>query len=65
MIAIAALLAIAYVFAPQIAQEVPALEPAVIGYVDSVNAVRDGVEGILTKTTESLSDLTNGDGGAE
>jgi len=65
MIVIAALLAIGYVFAPQIAQEAPVLEPAVVGYVDSVNSVRDGLESLLTKTTESLSDLSDGDGDSE
>ncbi len=65
MIVIAALLAIGYVFAPQIAQQAPALEPAVVGYVDSVNSVRDGLEGLLTRTTESISNVTGGDGDGE
>jgi predicted Zn finger-like uncharacterized protein len=65
MIVIAALLAIGYVFAPQIAQQAPTLEPAVVGYVDSVNSVRDGLEGLLTRTTESISNATSGDADGE
>lgn len=64
MIVVAALLVIAYVFAPQIAQQSPAAEPAVAGYVDMVNGLRDQVEGFLTRTTESLSGMSE-DGDAE
>jgi predicted Zn finger-like uncharacterized protein len=55
MIVIAALLVIAYVFAPQIARQSPAVEPAISGYVETVNGLRDQVEGFLSRTTESLS----------
>jgi predicted Zn finger-like uncharacterized protein len=63
MIVVAALLVIAYVFAPQIAQQSPAVEPAVASYVDMVNGLRDQVEGFLTRTTESLSGMSDEDGG--
>jgi predicted Zn finger-like uncharacterized protein len=65
MIVLAALLVIAYVFAPQIGQQAPALEPALAGYVDAANGLRDGVEGLLNRTTESLSNMTEGEGEGE
>lgn len=67
MIVLAALLVIAYVFAPQIGQQMPALEPALVDYVETANKVRDGAEGLLERTTQALSDLTAGetDGEAE
>ncbi|MGI1662902.1 zinc-ribbon domain-containing protein [Palleronia sp. KMU-117] len=61
MIVLAALLVIAYVFAPQIGQQVPALEPALVGYVETANQVRDGAEAFLDRTTQALSDLTAGE----
>jgi hypothetical protein len=67
MIVLAALLVIAYVFAPQIGQQMPALEPALVDYVETANQVRDGAEAFLDRTTQALSDLTAGetDGDAE
>jgi hypothetical protein len=67
MIVLAALLVIAYVFAPQIGQQMPALEPALVDYVETANQVRDGAEALLDRTTQALSDLTAGetDGDAE
>jgi predicted Zn finger-like uncharacterized protein len=62
MIVLAALLVIAYVFAPQIGRQAPALEPALAGYVDAANGLRDSVEGLLDSTTESLSNMTEGEG---
>jgi predicted Zn finger-like uncharacterized protein len=62
MIVLAALLVIAYVFAPQIGRQAPALEPALAGYVDAANGLRDSVEGLLDSTTESLSNMTEGGG---
>ena len=65
MIVLAALLVIAYVFAPQIGRQAPALEPALAGYVDAANGLRDGVEGLLNRTTETLSNMTEGEGEGE
>ena len=65
MIVLAALMVIAYVFAPQISRQVPALEPALAGYVDTANGVRDSVEGLLNSTTESLSNMTEGEDESE
>jgi hypothetical protein len=65
MIVLAALLVIAYVFAPQIGRQAPALEPALAGYVDAANGLRDGVEGLLNRTTETLSNMTKGEGEGE
>jgi predicted Zn finger-like uncharacterized protein len=62
MIVLAALLVIAYVFAPQIGRQAPALEPALAGYVNAANGLRDSVEGLLDSTTESLSNMTEGEG---
>lgn len=48
MILLTALLIFAYAWAPAIAARVPALEPALIGYVDWANGVRDWMDGLLS-----------------
>ena len=47
MIAIAAVLIIAYVAAPAIARALPGVQPMMVAYVDAANGLRDFVDGIV------------------
>ena len=53
MVAMAAVILV-YLFAPQIAEAVPQLEPALAAYVDWANSMRLALDGLLTQATESL-----------
>ncbi len=53
----AAVLLFLYIYAPTLAQQVPALEPALIAYVDAANVVREWLDGLLSKGVDSLSGL--------
>ncbi len=46
-----------YLYAPQLGSLVPALEPALAGYVDWANGVRISIDGFLERSVESLTGL--------
>lgn len=50
-----AVLILIYLFAPQIAGAVPALEPALSGYVDWANGMRQSLDGYLERTVSALT----------
>lgn len=54
IIFLAALAFALYLVAPKLAQSVPALEPALAGYVDAVNGARAGLEGLLQGVTDQI-----------
>ncbi|MGH1367968.1 MAG: zinc-ribbon domain-containing protein [Maritimibacter sp.] len=56
VIIIAAVALAIYMFAPQIAQAVPALKPALTAYVDAINGLRSGVEGMMQNTIDQIED---------
>lgn len=59
MIIIAALAIALYVFAPQIAAWIPALDPVLSGYVDGVNAMRGWLDGKITALLSGLDGLSS------
>ena len=50
MVALAVLMILAYAWAPDIARAVPALETALLNYVDWANGVRDWIDGLIGAT---------------
>lgn len=65
IIAVAAVLVLAYVFASQIVQAVPAAEPIVIIYLDVADSARAGLDSAMARSVEGLSDLLANMGGEE
>jgi len=57
MIFVAALLLAVYVLAPNFAETVPALEPALTGYVDAVNAARAWLDQTLRGLIETIETM--------
>ncbi len=54
MAAVAAIIVV-YLFAPQIARTIPALEPALSAYVDWANGMRLAIDGAMDRTATSLN----------
>ena len=57
IVAIAAVLVLAYIFAGQIVQAVPAAEPVVIIYLDVADSARAGLDSAMARSVEGLSGL--------
>lgn len=55
IVVIVAVLILAYVFAPQLAEQVPQAETALTLYVDMANGIRDGIEGLMGQAIDGLS----------
>jgi predicted Zn finger-like uncharacterized protein len=55
IILIIAILILAYVFAPLLAQQFPQAERILIAYVDTANSVRDSIERLLGQAIEAMS----------
>lgn len=58
VVLIAALLIMAYVFAPQLAEQFPQAEPALARYVETANAARDAVDRALDAAVTAMSGET-------
>ena len=54
IIFIAALALALYLVAPKLAESIPALEPALSGYVGAVNGARAGLESLLQRVTDQI-----------
>lgn len=50
-----AVLILLYLFAPQLGSAAPGLEPMLAGYVDWANGIRQGVDGYLERSVNSLT----------
>lgn len=61
-VALFAVLALLYVFAPQIAQTVPALDQAMVGYVNTVDNMRRALDGQLAALLAWLENTANQSG---
>lgn len=48
----------AYVYAPQIIRAVPAIEPAMISYVEIANSARDRIDGMMARAVSSINAAT-------
>ncbi|MEM9707833.1 MAG: zinc-ribbon domain-containing protein [Pseudomonadota bacterium] len=64
IVLLAAVLVGLYVYAPTIANTVPAMEPAMIAYVEAANHARDGIDGLMSRAIDGInglvSETTNG-----
>lgn len=56
VIILAALALAIYVFAPKIAELVPALKPVLAAYVDAINGFRGWIEGLMQNTIDKIED---------
>lgn len=59
VVTLAAILLLAYGFAPLIVQTVPASEGVMIAYVEAANDVRDGIDGLLREASMALGNLVD------
>lgn len=62
VVAASVLLVAGYAYAPQLSRAFPAFEPAIIGYVEIANSARDGIDGLLARSVDSLNGVS-GPGG--
>ena len=60
MLLLAAILAVIYVFAPQLAEQVPALKPYLDSYVDLVNKGRVALDGLMQSAIGKMQGVAEG-----